>query len=704
MIHIRNSKAYANLAVVFIIVIIFSFILFFYDSEPVVSSGPSEGGEGGHEPCFLPNVLIRLSDGSYTKISEIKVGDSIVGFDDNGNLVTNKVEALVRSQSDNYFILKTTSQEVKVTGMHPFYVGEGKYKKVVELNPRDTVYVLVDGKLVKDKILSKERIDEKVDVYNLQVTGTNNYFANSFAVHNKGGEGRTTTTTTIVQFCGDGTVNNGEQCELPNTNDNDYCSQTTSTCSGNQIGTRDSLGNCNSACQCVNDTFTYSCVKNSCGAQCAVNSDCPNKCVGSVRKFNGQCDSSSCACTYQTENCNNQDGWYNTSEFRTITDVCIEKEQQKQEYRNYGCSPDECTYTVTKYQWVDTGVVTDLPSSTPCGTNTTSCPGGFCSLLFFNGWIFSPCTRFCDGSGNCGICNSCSFTSQECTSSGCCDATCNSLLGCGFFRDNSNCQSYCLGNTRFFSGICGNSCSCSYTNQNCDNLDGWYDTKDKRRIICEDNRCQYCDQKKQEYRDYFCDPSGCTYTVTDTKWVTTKTKDFLCCQGGVVLKFEKQDPCPNLPIKAEIKGVKGCTGDTAYLKENDCDGKTIGTCTLGSTGCSIKFQMTEVGNHTMAACVDTNEDGDFTDAGEQFTTNLEVNCHACNQKQCGKGDYCSTWCETCGGVNVSHLSCLQKQFASSKPPKATAKAGPNCFSSYFFNCSVTLTLSPGISTVLGEPK
>lgn len=807
-----NSKSYSKLSILVFSLLI---IILLSISISIVFAEPGCGScGGGGEPCFLPNVLIKLSDGSYTKISEIKVGDSVVGFDSNGNLVANTVEAVIRSQSDNYFILKTTSQEVKVTGAHPFYVGDGKYKKVVDLNPGDTVYVLVDGKLVKDKILSKERIDEKVDVYNLQVTGTNNYFANSFAVHNKGG--LETTTTTIVHFCGDGTVNTGEQCELPNTINNTHCSQTTSTCSGNQTGTRDSLGNCNSACQCLKDPFTYSCVKNSCGAECAVNSDCQNKCVGSVRYYNGNCGSTSCSCTYTTQDCNSLDGWYNTTQTQWVdidscrqkqqlnqtyrdyscspdgctfvitnwqwidtgnvrnkpdgtvcgsnstnncpTDYCLglvfynstfnpcnqlcsgglcgtcnscslttqvcspvgccdatcnsvngcglvqnnnncqnycsgpvryfsgscgsgcgcnyqtencnyfdgwynttekqwidvnfctKKEQLKQEYRDYSCAPGGCTYIITKYQWIDTGVYNYLPPTTSCGTNITSCPGNKCSGLTFFDWSYSPCTRYCDGSGNCGTCSTCDLTSLLCTASGCCDATCNPFTGCGSVKNNNNCQPYCIGNTRYFSGVCGNYCSCSYTTQNCDSSSGWYNTTQKQWVKCPDNPCKLCEQVKQQFKQFFCQPSGCTFTVTDERFIDTgRTKNTQCCKGNVILTT-LNDPCPGTNLRAVISGVNGCSGKIAYLKEDSCDGKTIGFCTVGISSCLATFKISEVGDHTLVACLDKNGNGNFGDLGDQASKIIDVTCNACRtQTYCNSLSQCGGWCLTCNG-------------------------------------------------------
>ncbi|MBW2975986.1 DUF4215 domain-containing protein, partial [Candidatus Woesearchaeota archaeon] len=80
--------------------------------------------------------------------------------------------------------------------------------------------------------------------------------------------------------CGDGVKDPGEQCELPQTNNNQYCSQTTEQCSGTKLGTRDAYGYCDDECGCLPDSFTYQCVKDECGAACDSNDDCsPNYCA-----------------------------------------------------------------------------------------------------------------------------------------------------------------------------------------------------------------------------------------------------------------------------------------------------------------------------------------------------------------------------------------------------------------------------------------
>ncbi len=77
-----------------------------------------------------------------------------------------------------------------------------------------------------------------------------------------------------TNYCGDGSVDSGEQCEYPSTSNNHHCSQSTSKCNDNKYGTRDTYGNCNSNCQCVKDSFSYQCVQGLCNAECDQNSDC----------------------------------------------------------------------------------------------------------------------------------------------------------------------------------------------------------------------------------------------------------------------------------------------------------------------------------------------------------------------------------------------------------------------------------------------
>ncbi len=169
-------------------------------------------------------------------------------------------------------------------------------------------------------------------------------------------------------MCGDNKIDNGEQCEKPNTFNNPFCRQGEGDCFGYMTGQRDPYGDCNAYCQCVYDPLKYKCIKGSCGAECGRDLDCKNKCVGDVRYFEGDCGED-CLCDFNTENCPEKNGWYNTTTKRwtnclaefcdrcSLADACKECRQIKQEYREYYCTPSQCRFDRISYRWIDTGEV-----------------------------------------------------------------------------------------------------------------------------------------------------------------------------------------------------------------------------------------------------------------------------------------------------------------------------------------------------------
>jgi hypothetical protein len=99
--------------------------------------------------------------------------------------------------------------------------------------------------------------------------------------------------TGISNLCGNGLIDPNETCELPNTTDNSYCVQTTSECFGPLLGVRDGFGNCDGVCGCVEDLFRDAvCVKNSCGATCAVDADCDDGLPETI----DTCNTVTCSC------------------------------------------------------------------------------------------------------------------------------------------------------------------------------------------------------------------------------------------------------------------------------------------------------------------------------------------------------------------------------------------------------------------------
>ena len=95
----------------------------------------------------------------------------------------------------------------------------------------------------------------------------------------------------LRELCGNNVIDNGESCELPDTQENPNCNSPGQKCFENKLGLRFKNGYCNSNCFCEEGNFSYSCVKGSCGAKCANSEDCIASEV---------CDLNSCQCIQKT--------------------------------------------------------------------------------------------------------------------------------------------------------------------------------------------------------------------------------------------------------------------------------------------------------------------------------------------------------------------------------------------------------------------
>jgi predicted lipid-binding transport protein (Tim44 family) len=137
--------------------------------------------------CFLPESPILRADGTEVMISAVKPGDTLWAFQPDGHLVPTRTLSVLRHEVDGYVLMKTERATLRVTAEHPFYTGRGTFKTVEALKPGDTVLAF-DGKwLAEQRILSLERVRERVPVYNLQTDQPHTFFACGVAVHNKGG-------------------------------------------------------------------------------------------------------------------------------------------------------------------------------------------------------------------------------------------------------------------------------------------------------------------------------------------------------------------------------------------------------------------------------------------------------------------------------------------------------------------------------------
>ena len=139
--------------------------------------------------CFLPESQILKADGTEIPISSVQPRDKVLAFTAEGRTVHTKVRSIVRTEVDQYVILRTDRATLRVTEDHPFYVGGGTFKTLEVLKPGDMIMAWDGRSLTEQKIVSLQKVEELVPVFNLQTDHPNTFFAGHIAVHNKGGGG-----------------------------------------------------------------------------------------------------------------------------------------------------------------------------------------------------------------------------------------------------------------------------------------------------------------------------------------------------------------------------------------------------------------------------------------------------------------------------------------------------------------------------------
>lgn len=162
------------------------------------TTDPGTGGGGGG--CLVYGTLILLPDGTAKKIEDLELGDlvktvAISGLDSeqedawktfSTDTFTPSEESTVvvgiqKSQYGYYFLI---NQELKITFEHPLLVlREGIYafKRAIDLVVGDSIYHYTLG---LQEITSFERINETVNVVNINVESQDTYFAENYLVHN----------------------------------------------------------------------------------------------------------------------------------------------------------------------------------------------------------------------------------------------------------------------------------------------------------------------------------------------------------------------------------------------------------------------------------------------------------------------------------------------------------------------------------------
>jgi uncharacterized membrane protein YgcG len=139
--------------------------------------------------CFLPDTPILLPGGTRKPIRDLRPGDRVLAFREDGTVVDALVREILSVDADGYYAITTSRAELRATSEHPFFVGDGTYKTAEALAEGDTVYAFDGQRLSPQTIRKIARVPGKVRVFNLRTDTPNTFFAAGVAVHNKGGGG-----------------------------------------------------------------------------------------------------------------------------------------------------------------------------------------------------------------------------------------------------------------------------------------------------------------------------------------------------------------------------------------------------------------------------------------------------------------------------------------------------------------------------------
>jgi hypothetical protein len=224
-----------------------------------------------------------------------------------------------------------------------------------------------------------------------------------------------------------------------------------------------------------------------------------------------------------------------------------------------------------------------------------------------------------DGGSGCDDCSS----GTSCTSDG--DSCTEDVCSSGSCTNND----YCSGSD--------SDCGCS-TCTNCDNSDGWYN--DGGTYACCSGSTAYSACQDQEYRDYRCSGSSCTYSVTSTQTNYGGTSN--SCNDGI-----------------------SCTTDTC--SSGSCSNEiSSGWCLIGGSACYS--DGTDNPSNSCEECVAAGDQGNWTDKSNGTSCGTS-SCatDAC----CGDGEnwcnYPSTTCTrtcssgTCGSCSTTTGVCAPSE-------------------------------------------
>ncbi len=129
--------------------------------------------------CFLKETPIQMADGTSKNIEDIKIGDMVLSFDEQEKkLVADEVKNVAKQKADNYIII---NGHLRVTPNHPFY-SNGRWMPIGDLQVGDVIFT---SQAKEELITEIVKVEDTVEVYDIEVNPYHNYFAGGYLVHNK---------------------------------------------------------------------------------------------------------------------------------------------------------------------------------------------------------------------------------------------------------------------------------------------------------------------------------------------------------------------------------------------------------------------------------------------------------------------------------------------------------------------------------------
>jgi len=151
--------------------------------------------------CFIAGTKISMSDGTEKNIEDVRIGDTVMSWDENDNKIKSSIVCRLKQPIHNDMVSIKFGNEIKNVNTfdHPYYVknkGWSSYRpdltmnryeigEIKQIEVGDICYYNNDGGLEEIKIsFIKEELG-KVKTYIVEIENYNTFFANGILTHNK---------------------------------------------------------------------------------------------------------------------------------------------------------------------------------------------------------------------------------------------------------------------------------------------------------------------------------------------------------------------------------------------------------------------------------------------------------------------------------------------------------------------------------------